>query len=165
MKEFYGDLFREVEGRDRIQSVKYFGEEGNAFVHQSPFAILDLFFSKKIKESEREILNQYFFNYFYEIAGKALRTDEKMNIDLVQKSLKHFDDLMIYQKEVSPTLQQKLKSDIAALHKALSDKDRSYFGLDLPEGVTPVPPATTPAPTPVPTATPVPNLKSKKKGI
>jgi hypothetical protein len=165
MKEFYGDLFREVEGRDRIQSVKYFGEEGNAFVHQSPFAILDLFFSKKIKESERDILNQYFFNYFYEIAGKALRTDEKMNIDLIQKSLKHFDDLMIYQKDVSPTLQQKLKSDIAALHKALSDKDRSYFGLDLPEGVTPVPPATTPAPTPVPTATPVPNLKSKKKGI
>ncbi len=165
MKVFYGDLFREIEGRDRIQSVKYFGEEGNAFVHQSPFAILDLFFSKKLKESEREILNQYFFNYFYEIAGKVLRTDEKMNIDLVQKSLKHFDDLMVYQKDVSQAIQQKLKSDIATLHKALADKDRSYFGLDLPEGVIPVPPMPTPIATPTPVPTPVPNLKSKKKGI
>jgi hypothetical protein len=168
MKEFYGDLFRDIEGRDKVQSVRYFGEEGNVFAYQSPFAILDLFHSKKIKESEREIVNQYFFNYFYEIAGKVLKTDEKMNIDLVQKSLKHFDDLIVYQKNDSSSLQQKLKADIATLQKALADKDRSYFGLDLPEGVTPVPPAPTPIATPVPTATPVvtpaPNSKSKKKG-
>ncbi|MFZ4715156.1 MAG: hypothetical protein ACOYL6_15650 [Bacteriovoracaceae bacterium] len=161
-RDFYGDLFREVEGRERIPAVKFFNEDSTVFSYQSPFAILDLFFSKKINLKEREIFYQYFFNYYYEIAGKALKTEDKGTIDLVTKSLKHFSDMMNFQTVSEKEVQDKLKADIITLTNAINAADRSYFGLDLPSGVLPAPPTPTPVPTPSPAPAPV--LKNKKKG-
>lgn len=149
-KEFYGEFFANIEGRERSPEVNFFADDGTNFSYQSPFAILDLFFSKKIKTKEREILYQYFYNYFYELGGKALRSEEKGAAETVGKALKHFTDMIALQPATEDTfLQDKLKTDIGTLIASLQTNDTSYFGVEAkvnpdvqPE--TPVPVSVTP---------------------
>lgn len=137
IQDFYRDFASNIEPRGVVRDVKHFAEDSVTLNFQSPMAILDLFFSKTMSNKEREIYNQYFYNYYYDLGTRALKGGEKKTIELVVKSLKRFQDMTVYLKKTDETSKIKLQTDIANLSNALNSIDKAYFGLEASASDTP----------------------------